>query len=88
MDKVKEARTSTTLFFFLISLGKNGEFDGANLQAMNVDIQIGGTANATVHVSKSLFVSLSGSASVNYYGSPETIQESISGTASINKLGD
>jgi len=54
----------------IIAFGTRGEFDGADLQALDVNIQIGGTAT------------------VNYYGSPETIQESISGTASINKLGD
>ena len=71
-----------------ISIGKSGEFDGADLKALDVNIQIGGTASATVRVSDSLSVSLSGTATVNYYGSPETIRESISGTASINKLGD
>jgi len=71
-----------------VSIGKVGEFDGTSLQTQTANVQIGGTASTTVRVSDSLSVSLSGSVAMNYYGSPEEIHESISGAASINKLGD
>jgi len=71
-----------------VSIGKVGEFDGTNLQTQTANVQIGGTASTTVRVSDSLSASLSGSVAMNYYGSPKEIHESISGAASINKLGD
>jgi len=71
-----------------VSIGKVGEFDGTSLQTQTANVQIGGTASTTVRVSDSLSVSLSGSVAMNYYGSPKEIHESISGAASINKLGD
>jgi len=71
-----------------VSIGKVGEFDGTSLQTQSANVQIGGTASTTVRVSDSLSVSLSGSVAMNYYGSPNEIHESISGAASINKLGD
>ena len=83
--KVISAGTANQLS---VSIGKAGEFDGTNLQTQTANVQIGGTASTTVRVSDSLSVSLSGSVAVNYYGSPKEIHESISGAASINKLGD
>jgi hypothetical protein len=71
-----------------VSIGGSGEFDGTDLQTLTANVQIGGTATATVRASEELSVSLSGSVTVNYYGSPEVIHESISGAASINKLGN
>jgi len=71
-----------------VSIGKVGEFDGTDLQTQTAKVQVGGTASTTVRVSDSLSVSLSGSVAMNYYGSPKEIHESISGAASINKLGD
>jgi len=83
--KVTSAGTANQLS---VSIGKSGEFDGTNLHTLTANVQIGGTASTTVRVSDSLSVSLSGSVAVNYYGSPKEIHESISGAASINKLGD
>jgi len=83
--KVISAGTANQLS---VSIGKVGEFDGTDLQTQTANVQIGGTASTTVRVSDSLSVSLSGSVAMNYYGSPEEIHESISGAASINKLGD
>ncbi len=71
-----------------VSIGKVGEFDGTNLQTLTANVQIGGTASTTVRVSDSLTVSVGGDVTVNYYGSPNEIYESISGAASINRLGD
>jgi len=83
--KITSAGTANQLS---VSIGKVGEFDGTDLQTLTANVQIGGTASTTVRVSDSLSVSLSGSVAVNYYGSPKEIHESISGAASINKLGD
>jgi len=83
--KVVSAGTANQLS---VSIGKVGEFDGTNLQTLTANVQIGGTASTTVRVSDSLTVSVGGDVTVNYYGSPKEIHESISGAASINKLGD
>jgi len=83
--KVVSAGTANQLS---VSIGKVGEFDGTDLQTQTANVQIGGTASTTVRVSDSLSVSLSGAVAMNYYGSPKEIHESISGAASINKLGD
>ena len=82
--KVTATGKSNNLF---LSIAKHGEFDGTDQQTLVADIQIGGTATATARVEDELHASLSGVATLNYYGSPNMTQESISGAGSVNKLG-
>jgi len=72
-----------------LGLKSVGEVIVQDLEADALNVYMyGGKASTIVRVSDSLSVSLSGSGAVNYYGSPREIHETISGAASINKLGD
>ena len=71
-----------------LSIAKKGEFDGTDMQTQVVQMSISGTATATTRVKDEIQASLNGRVTVNYYGLPSIIRESITGVASINKVDE
>lgn len=62
-----------------------GSVDTKDLRAARVSVDSSGAAEATVYASEDLRVSASGAGSVEYYGDPKNVSESVSGGASISK---
>ncbi len=65
----------------------SGDLKAADLKVKNASITIEGLGNATVQVSDTLEVNISGSGSLKYYGAPKITQE-ITGLGSIQSLGE
>ena len=65
-----------------------GGFQGGDLSSQSASITISGAGSATIWVISSLNVEISGTGSVNYYGSPNIQQQQISGLGSVNKAGN
>ncbi|HWS99418.1 MAG TPA: head GIN domain-containing protein [Pyrinomonadaceae bacterium] len=62
-----------------------GSVDTKDLRAARVSVDSSGAAEADVYASEELRVSASGAGSVNYYGDPKNVSESVSGGASVSK---
>jgi hypothetical protein len=71
----------------VISIPGAGTVDASKLTARRVTVEILGSGNALVDVSESLSVKIMGSGSVVYTGNPGTIEQSITGSGSIRKVG-
>lgn len=65
-----------------------GSFNGSHLKVDRADVNISGVGSAEIWVADELTVNLSGIGSVNYFGSPATVQKSVSGLGKVNSLGD
>lgn len=65
-----------------------GSFNGTDLKANQVDVNISGVGSAEIWVLDELTANLSGIGSINYYGSPATIQKNVSGLGKVNSLGN
>ncbi|MEA3504200.1 MAG: head GIN domain-containing protein [Bacteroidota bacterium] len=59
------------------------EFNAINLETKIMTINLSGAGEADVWVTKSLSVSVSGAGNVRYKGSPQTINERITGAGSV-----
>jgi hypothetical protein len=70
-----------------ISIPGAGTVDASKLSARRVTVDILGSGNALVDVRESLSVKIMGSGSVVYSGNPSTIEQSITGSGSIRKVG-
>lgn len=70
-----------------ININGSGEYIAGDLRSQTARVAVSGSGDATVWVTESLDASVSGSGSVNYYGTPQT---RVSGDDSedINRLGD
>jgi hypothetical protein len=71
----------------VISIPGAGTVDASKLAARKVTVEILGSGNALVDVSESLSVKIMGSGSVVYTGNPGSIEQSITGSGSIRKVG-
>jgi hypothetical protein len=54
----------------------------------SVTVSVSGSGNATVCATETLDADVSGSGSVNYYGQPSSVHQSVSGSGAINNLGE
>jgi hypothetical protein len=70
-----------------ISIPGAGTVDASGLAARRVTVEILGSGNALVDVTDSLSVKIMGSGSVAYSGNPATIEQSVTGSGSIRKVG-
>ncbi len=70
-----------------ISIPGAGTVDASGLAARRVTVEILGSGNALVNVADSLSVKIMGSGTVVYSGDPATIEQSITGSGSIRKVG-
>lgn len=80
--KVKVSGQARTL---ALELSGAGEVDAKELRSERVTVNSSGAADATVYASEDLTVSASGAGTVNYYGDPKNVSESVSGGASISR---
>lgn len=70
-----------------IDIGGSGEYSAGNLRSDSATVTISGSADAIVWAMKTLDVDISGSGSVDYYGSPR-ISSSQPGSGSLNSMGE
>ncbi|MHA2429081.1 MAG: GIN domain-containing protein [Candidatus Hermodarchaeia archaeon] len=70
-----------------IDLSGGSNFDGKELDSKEMVFSSSGGGHSTIWVEESLEVTLSGGASVGYYGSPGIIREELSGGSSLDSLG-
>jgi hypothetical protein len=69
-----------------VEISGAGDLDAVDLACLEFELEISGSGDATVNVSKKLDVTISGSGSVSYKGNPD-IKKSVSGVGSIKKIG-
>lgn len=62
------------------------DFRAGNLNSEIAEIKVSGNSNATVRVSNSLNITISGIGSVEYYGDPQ-VSQSITGVGEVRRLG-
>jgi hypothetical protein len=70
-----------------LSIPGAGTIDASKLRASRVTVEILGSGNALVDVTDSLTVKITGSGSVLYSGNPSSIDQSITGSGTIRKVG-
>jgi hypothetical protein len=59
--------------------------DASELTASNVELIASGSSDVDVYVENELTVEASGSSSIRYSGNPQTVNQDISGTSSVEK---
>ncbi len=69
---------------FLADLTGATDLRAKDLQTRSAEISSTGASSATITVSETLKVSITGAADVNYYGNPKTIEKHITGAGSIH----
>jgi hypothetical protein len=70
-----------------LSIPGAGTIDASKLKAARVTVEILGSGNALVDVTDTLVVKITGSGSVVYSGNPSSIEQSITGSGIIRKVG-
>jgi len=65
-----------------------GSFNGSDLNVKSANVNISGVGSAQIWVLNDLTANISGVGSINYYGSPTSIQKNVSGLGKVNPLGD
>lgn len=70
-----------------ISITGSGNVLGENLASRQAKVTISGSGNATLWVSGTLDIGITGVGSINYYGRPEVSQR-ITGNGDVNSLGE
>jgi len=65
-----------------------GSFNGTDLNVKSANVNISGVGSAEIWVLTDLTANISGVGSINYYGSPSSIQKTVSGLGKVNQLGD
>lgn len=68
-----------------ILMSGTGSFDGRNLTGSTAQVDLSGTAQALLNVSKSLDARVSGTAVVRYLGSPQ-LEQQVSGIGRVEKV--
>jgi len=61
--------------------------DAATVESERVDLSMSGGSRATVWVSEALAVDASGGSTVEYYGDPGDVDQSLSGDSTVTRLG-
>ncbi len=70
-----------------INLSGASSFDGEGLTSKEMTFSSSGGGRSTIWVEDSLEVTLSGGASLGYYGSPDILREELSGGSDLDSLG-
>jgi hypothetical protein len=65
------------------TLGGSGNILCDDLQASSASVEINGSGNVTVYASQRLEATISGSGAVTYRGNPAQVEQSVSGSGSI-----
>jgi hypothetical protein len=66
-----------------VELSGSGGYDGANLTTGDATVTVSGSGDASVNVTDRLTAEISGSGSIDYTGSPDAVDRSISGSGDI-----
>ena len=66
-----------------VELSGSGGYDGANLTTGDATVTVSGSGDASVNVTDRLTAGISGSGSIDYTGSPDAVDRSISGSGDI-----
>jgi hypothetical protein len=72
----------------VVSLPGSGNYEAGGLESQSAEVTLAGSGNVTVWVREALDVRLSGSGTVNYFGTPTVGQRDISGSGDINRMGE
>jgi hypothetical protein len=72
----------------VVSLPGSGNYEAGDLESQSAEVTLAGSGNVTVWVREALDVRLSGSGTVNYFGTPTVGQRDISGSGDINPMGE
>ena len=65
-----------------LTLSGMGNFNGADLECDQASIEISGVGDATLRIESKLMATISGTGSVNYYGTPH-IEQNVTGIGSV-----
>lgn len=68
------------------TLTGSGNIVCADLQASSATVRISGSGNISVNASQSLDASISGSGTIKYRGNPTRVNQSVTGSGSINPI--
>jgi hypothetical protein len=71
-----------------IFLTGSGKVNADNLESQSATVSLGGSGDVTLWVRSQLDVSISGSGTVNYFGTPTIGKRDITGSGDINPMGD
>jgi hypothetical protein len=71
-----------------VSISGSGKYEARDLQSNKADVTISGSGSMTINVRQNLEVNISGSGSVRYVGSPTLDKMTVSGTGTIEQIGD
>src|ERR671911_276252 len=68
-----------------VEISGSGDYQAKDLQTKITTVKISGSGAASVAVSDSLDIDMSGSGKLTYYGSPPQVNQQISGSGSVTK---
>lgn len=71
-----------------VEISGSGSYTAGDLKGEGATVRISGSGSATLWVTNSLSSNVSGSGSVRYYGTPERIDQRVSGSGRIRGLGE
>lgn len=70
------------------TISGSGKYEARGLQSNEADVTISGSGSMTINVRQHLKVNISGSGSVRYVGSPALDKLTVSGTGTIEQIGE
>ena len=70
-----------------VDMSGGSVLDAATVESERVDLSMSGGSRATVWVSEALAVDASGGSTVEYYGDPGDVDQSLSGDSTVTRLG-
>jgi hypothetical protein len=68
-----------------LAISGSGDYQAKDLQTKITTVKIAGSGDATVTVSDSLDIQMSGSGKLTYYGNPPKVNQQISGSGRVTK---
>ena len=71
-----------------VHISGSGDLDARDLTADDVALSVSGSGNCKVNAKGDLVASISGSGDVRYYGTPKSVEASVSGSGSVKKRMD
>ncbi|MBW1899489.1 MAG: DUF2807 domain-containing protein [Deltaproteobacteria bacterium] len=85
MDGAGDINLSGKTKLFVVNLSGAADMEAENLRAETVQISLRGAGDATIYASKKLNAKVTGSGTVNYFGSPKEIIKKITGAGELNE---
>ncbi len=85
MDGAGDINLSGKTKLFVVNLSGAADMEAENLRAETVQISLRGAGDATIYTSKKLNAKVTGSGTVNYFGSPKEIIKKITGAGELNE---